>query len=356
MIAALTLLMALQTPTQDKVDFMHIASNLKFQHPVSWQVKKVKDDFQISIPLKGAKDTARLDIFAVSFMADPEVWENSQRYFAEQLKQTIKGKSREELLGVPLLLYKLQETETPARKITLSGLVYAATEYKMQFRLTAPESSFEEAEYEFRQVLQSFSTVDGKLPEPERPGRATEAPATGKKPFRVPEKTTTALGNTSKPEPIKIVIGPSKFETVVAGKAVELCAPEGWSFEKGTNGVVTAKYANLQGSLEIDMHSSLDSPKLSVALIRKAATLLDEFTVVKRREETKPTDTTAGAKSTRILRFGVGKSGDFTQVLAGAEKGEFYWTLVFRSAGAISPETLKSIDAFVNGASIERKP
>lgn len=356
MIAALTFLMAIQAPAQDKVDFMHVASNLKFQHPVSWQVKKVKDDFQVTIPLKGSKDTARLDIFAVSFMADPEVWENSQRYFAEQLKQTIKGRSREELLGVPLLLYKLQETETPARKITLSGLVYAATEYKMQFRLTAPESSFEEAEFEFRQVLQSFSTVDGKLPEPERPGRATEAPATGKKPFRVPEKTTTALGNTSKPEPIKIELGTVRLETVVAGKTVELCAPEGWSFEKSTSGLVAAKFSGLPGSLEIEMHSSLDSPKLSVALIRKAATLLEEFTVVKRREETKPTDTLAGAKSTRIIRFGVGKSGDQTQILAGAEKGEFYWTLVYRVSGALLPEHQKTVDAFVNGTSIERKP
>jgi len=199
--------------------FEFAATNLKFNHPANWSVKKVKGDYQFTIPLPNG-ETGQLNLFAVSFMAEPEVWESAQKYFAEQQKLRILESSRAEILGVPMLLYRLQETATPKRKITLSGLVYAATEFKMQFRLTAPESVYPDLDFQWQELLQSVGTIDGRLPEPERKGRATEAPAAKPKPLVVPDRSLTRLGSGDDPQKPKVEQVRAKVTT--GGKDVEL--------------------------------------------------------------------------------------------------------------------------------------
>lgn len=348
----LAALLMVQNQAQPLV-FNHTATNLRFSYPQTWKVKKVKDDFKFTIPLAESKSTAELDLYAVSFMAAPDVWENAQKYFAEQLRQTIVSQGREEILGVPLMVFKLQETLTPQRKITLSGIIYAATEFKMQFRLTAPEDAFADAEYEFRNALQSITTIDGKLPEPERPGRATEASAGKKKPLSTPDKPITPLGPSGKSA--ADVIGPVKLECTVANRAVELCAPKGWVLTAKESGV-TATHPEIPGEILIQTRSELDSDPANRALMQASLDDLKSFSKVNRREETAPKTGSAGSKFAYVMRQGEIEGKPKQHFHAVSAKNQFYWLAAAQFDGALNAKQLQILTGFFAGASVEIKP
>lgn len=334
--------------------FQHNPTNLKFSHDPKWQIKKTKDDYKVTIPLGEGKGTAQLDIYAVSFMAEPEVWENSQKYFAESLKQSILDRKREEILGVPLLLYKLQETATPERKITLAGLVYAATEFKLLFRLTAPESSYPDAEYVWRQALQSMATVDGKMPQPETPGRATEASAAKKKPFSVPDRPVTAL-TANAPRPTKVELGDRVGDIKVGASISELRLPKGWTATIDGSKVVL-KHADSGLTLSGEGFSTLDSPQMPVALLRAASDSLGQFSVVSKRDESLPKTNRVGGRAARIIRTGTSASGPLVQTLVGIEKGDRYLILTASADKTMVPKQSAALAELMAGASIEPKP
>jgi hypothetical protein len=334
------------------VTFTHAATNLKFNHPATWKFRKIKDDFRFTVPIKD-KVTGQLDIYAVSFMAAPEVWENAQTYFAEQQRLKILKSAREEILGVPLLLMQMQETATPERKITLAGIIYSATEFKMLFRLTAPEADFAEAELIWRDALQSLATLDGKLPEPERPGRATEASAGNKRRIDTSDRTITRLGD-GKNETGQPRIGPVKLDLKVANREVQMAAPEGWTLTlKGEQ--VAATHPNLGGELLLDVRSTLDSAPLSRAFFESSSNRLSLFQAVQRRTETRPTANAAGAIAVRLLREGIAaEGGELSVFQAGAEKAEFYWIGELRSAKRLTAQQIKLLESFVAEASVEK--
>jgi hypothetical protein len=352
--AALAFIAALAFAGQDQTRTLaYTATNLKFDHSTTWQIKKVKDDYKIIIPLGIGKDSATLDLFAISFMAAPEVWEGTQEYFAKDQKLTVLSKSREEILGVPMLLFKLQDGQSAEKKTTLAGIIYAASEYKLLFRLTAQESVFPEAEIEFRKALESLATIDGVMPQPERPGRATEASAGKRKPFRVEERPITALGpNGTEKRPA--VIGKNAIAQSVAGLSVELRGPKEWRFEV-IEGALKATHPQLAGDIRITLFSIRDSVAMPQALSKATIDALARFDRVSIREETPRTVGLPETKTIRVYREGVSGGKPMSLIQAGGEKGEFYWLLEHSQTAALDAKTRKLIDGLILSLSIEMK-
>lgn len=333
--------------------FNFAATNLKFQHAANWQIRKVKDDFRITIPVKDGQN-ATLELFAVSFMAAPEVWEDAQKFFAEQQRLRILRQQREELLSVPLLLFRLQETATPDRKITLSGLVYAATEFKMQFRLTAPEAIFPDAEFIWREALQSMGTIDGRLPKAEQPGRATEAPASKRRRLEAPNREIQRLesGGTTSAAKIEQVT----VEATVANQKVVLGTPKGWTLTPKEDGTIHAAHPELEGAAVLRLSSTLEGPTAQRQLSDRASATLADFVAVARRAETSPRVNAAGARASRLIREGDDAKGPRALFLASGEKGTLTWLLEYSFAGKLSKAAESLLDTLVAGTSVEPAP
>ncbi len=337
---------------QKKAEFVHSPSNLKFTIPGEAKTSKKKDDWTIILPLGSNGDAATVQIFAVSFMAVPEVWESAQKYFAEQQKLIVLGQWREEIGGVPLLLARMQNLNDFGRSVTISGLIYAATEFKLAYRLTASESSIADAEAKWKEVLLSMRPIDGKMPEAERPGRATEAPATKKKPPKIPENKRVTIGSSISPG-TELAIGPVKLSLSVAGKPVQLCVPDGWKANLGESGLVTAVHALTGLTVVIRTHSTLESLSMTSSLMALASSTLGRFSSVSSRTESRPALNSAGANVIRIMRSGTSVDGPPVQYLAGGEKGDLFWLLEFQSSALLSPQLSLVYDSLIGGMSLE---
>ncbi len=337
---------------QKKAEFVHSPSNLKFTIPSEAKISRKKDDWTIILPLGSNGDAATVQIFAVSFMAAPEVWESAQKYFAEQQKLIVLGQNREEIAGVPLLLARMQNLNDFGRSVTISGLIYAATEFKLSYRLNASESSIADAEAKWKEVLLSLRPIDGKMPEAERPGRATEAPATKRKPPKIPENKRVPIGAATAVEK-GFDIGIVKLSITVAGKPVQLCVPDGWKASLGETGFVSAVHPLSGLTIIIRTHSTLESPSMTSSLMSLASTTLERFSSVTSRTESRPVLNNAGASVIRIIRSGKSADSLPVQYLAGGEKGDLYWLLEFQSSVPLTTQLTLVYDSLIGGMSLE---
>lgn len=346
--ASLLLSLTFARVPQAKV-YEHTPTNFKFSIFGQSNLTKKKGDWTITFPVGSSNTNVTLYVFAVSFMAEPEVWEGAQKYFAEQSKATVLSQTREEILGVPMLVTKMQEVITPERKVTISALIYSQSDLKLSFRLVAPEAVFGEAEQKYQEILQSLATIDGRLPKPEVPGRTPEAPATKNK--GIPEVARTTIG--AGPSETKFTIGPVRHATTLAGKPVHFCAPKDFVLEPGPDGRILAGHPELGMKLEVELGSSLDSSTLSQVLASKSTSSLAKFDVVKLRSEGRPKPNAAGATFVVIRRQGTGKDGNLYQIIAGAEKGDYYWHLELFSSQPLTKRQSELLDQFILGASVE---
>lgn len=337
----------LQAP-QTKL-YEHTPTNFKFSIAGTSSITKKKGDWTITFPIGSAKTSATLHVFAVSFMAEPDVWEGAQKYFAEQSKATVLSQSREEILGVPMLVTKMQEVVTPNRNITISALIYSQSDLKLFFRFVAPEAVFSEAEQKYHEILQTLATIDGRLPKPEIPGRTSEAPATKNK--GIPEVPRTPIGASA--SEAKVITGPVTMGAKLAGKPVQLCVPKDFVLEPGQEGKILASHPELGMKIEIELGSSLDSSALTQILAGKSSSGLARFEVVRLRSEGRPKPNAAGASFVVIRREGTGQAGPLYQIIAGAEKGDFYWYFDLFMSQPLSKRQSDLIDSLILGSSVE---
>lgn len=335
--------------------YEHFPSNLKFTLAGPSKFAKKKGDWILTFPAGSGKGQATLEIFAVSFMAHPDVWEITQKYFVEQQRMNLLLQTREEILGVPLLLAKMQETATTERKITLSGLIYAASDFKFAFRLTAPEDHWPDAESKWRETMLTLATIDGQLPVPETPNRKSEVPASKNKPVRPPENNRTTIGSGGAGAPM-IVLGEVAQPCTTAGKKVVLRAPKGWTLAAEGDATVTASHPEFGVPIRFTVASTLDSPSMQRALAAAARQALERFQSVRLREESLPKTNAAGAVLVRILREGTTAEGAVVMIQAGGEKGDYYWLAEVALPARPGRRQAELLDALLHGASVEPAP
>lgn len=299
--------------------------------------------------------TAKLEIFSALYDDTPELWETIQSRANEQLKREVQKQWREEILGVPLLLTKIGYDDVGQPTTVLTGLVYSRTPRKMQFRLTAPTDQYADAEYAFRQALQSLHTIAGEMPQPEDPNHPLDKSAYA---APTPQKATkiTSL-EAPKPNGGKIVKGAVALPVAFGERKAVLTFPAGWTGTQAADGSVALTHPGLNGSVTVTLFSSLDSDAPQSAILKASAASLDQFKSVSDRKEVAAETSLAGASTDAIWRTGVTAAGPLLTCDAVGATGDYYWMAKFRrEGGALTVDERKLLDLLIDGMSLDPTP
>jgi len=349
-IAAASLCLAQTPQTPQTKSFKNYEFGLMFEYPATWQMTEKKGDTKFVIPLDNGI-TATVDIHSVTFNADTEIWRYVQKDIVVQMKRQVLEQLEEEILGVPLLTTRSRYTEKGTPVVNLSGLVYAATNRKMLFRLAAPESVFGDAESKWRNVLQSIRTTSGQKLKPEDPNRKID-PKELKNVQTKPVKVTRIEGG--KKSEIEVQKGEVTVPITVANRAVVLRLPAGWQGEVTSDNQIVLKNPDLNEPLRVSIFCTLDSDPPAKSLFRVSSKSLDLFTDVTKREEPAPAKNKGGATVQVVWRWGKSSSGDLATCESTGLLGEFYWMFAYKSTSSSAAADKKLIDALIKTMTVEQ--
>lgn len=359
-------------PSQDPATsqtktYENSAIGFSIRYPSEWQATEKSDEAWFRIPLKEGAGVAALHIVATRFNADSDIWQKSQENINKQMGLEVVRQWKEEILGVPLLLTSVRggpgkmaaaikavpglPGDQPL--LTLVGLVYSASNQKMLFRLTAPESHFSEAELAFRKTLESLRTSNGQLPTPEDPTRKPEVIPTAGPSGELPP-TRTPIGTAPAPSAgTKTERAPKVYETEGAARKVGFYYPEGWTVEAKEDGSTVLKHDATGFTLGLAIRSTLDSEPPMRALLRASSESLRNFDEVVSRDESKPRKNAAGAMVTRIWRTGKNANGPLVSLEGVGSLGANYFLIRWSGEGALDPERVKLVQSLLDRASVE---
>lgn len=276
------------------------ALGLIFEHPTAWTVKNERYSTDFSFPLADGT-TAVVQLFRTSFRQEKAAWQQIQTDINGQLKRRVARQWEEQILGVPLLMTKIEYSEGGKDVAALIGLLYTATQDKLNFRLVASAGAIDEAEAAWRNVMLSLRTTNGELPIAEDPTRPLPNPVvsgTGR-------PITTLKPGEGPVEPVR-TSNVSKVTKFGAELAVFL--PEGWTLE-AKEGKMTLLNSSLKGSVELQLFSggrSLVEPTVRAA----SKESFEQFSVVTVREDQALALTKAGCAVAGMLRSGTTKEGE----------------------------------------------
>jgi len=339
-----------QPPVPSKTKtFANYEFGLTFEYPSTWQATTKKGDTKITIPLENGV-TGTVDIYAVTFNADTEIWRYVQKNIVLQMKRQLVEQQEEEILGVPLLTTRSRYDDKGTPTVSLSGLIYSATPRKMLFRLTAPESVFSEVESQWRGVLQTVRTTSGKPLSPEDPNRKVDP----KEYKNVPTKPVkvTRIEGTKKKEG-EIHKGEVAVPVKVSNRSAVLRIPEGWQGEVTGDGEITVRHPELSEPVRVLVFFTLDSEPPSRTLFKASSKSLDLFTDVTKRDEPPPSKNKGGATVQVVWRWGKSSAGDLTTCEATGLLGEFYWMFAYKSSGSAGAVDRKLLDSLIATMSVE---
>jgi hypothetical protein len=336
---------------------------LSFAHPTTWLLetpndsksvkaakkKKKKDGDMVDfrIPLTGAVDDADLQIMRASFSGTADTWQTVQTDANKNLHRQVERQWQQEILGVPLLLTKINYTENGNNRTTVTGLLYNESASKLLFRLTGPTSDFDKAQYEFDQAMQTLRTTNNELPKAQDPyhpvAKVTKADLKGlKHPLFV-----ASTVHSYKVAPVAVPL-------TVSTKKIEVRVPEGWSASHLEASSFELQSAALPYPIMVRVASSLDSEPAGTALLNASAASLSEFTSVKRREDTTANVNVGGCTVTSIWRTGTGSKGPLVTMEAAGSQGDFYFVATCHpSTDASNLTQRKAIDELLHAISIK---
>lgn len=320
-----------QVPTTQRVDLAQIG--LSFDAPKEWEVTydRRSRDYSIVVPVPDSSDAkARLVISPVNFRAEKDVWQLSQATFHKNAKREIVRQWEEELLGVPLLLTKVNWNVRSVAQTEVVGLHYADSPRKMMFRLTAAAEDFDKVNFVWRNALLSLRTFDGKAPQANDPNRPFDPKVKPELPTRPPVRNTVDSVNRPATN-ASLTKGDGSFDLEVARRAVVLRYPTAWKVE-ANNGVLTLTHPNVANPVRVTVSSTLDSDPAPRALFRQASQTLADYTKVERRDEILPRPNAAAATLASVWRRGPSANGTLFTLDATVANGEFYLLAGFRSS------------------------
>jgi hypothetical protein len=297
--------------------------------------------------------TANLEIYSALWDQTPDLWESVQNDANKQLNRTVVKQWREEILGVPLLLTKIAYDDAAGHEVGLTGLVYSRTPYKMQFRLTAPDTDYDAAEFELRQALQSLRTTQGDMPQPEDPNHPLDKTAYTSV-VNTPPRDLVMVA--PKPDTAKAKKGDVSVPLTVADRKILLTMPTGWTSEVATDGSVTLHNPAVAGTITVTLASTLDSDPPQAAVLKASAQSLDMFAKVDKREEKSSDFSGAGATTNTIWRWGTGEKGIMTTCEAYGATSDLYWLLRYHLDSAATPSEIKAVDALIDCMSADPAP
>ncbi|MCH7944549.1 MAG: hypothetical protein IIC73_00830 [Armatimonadetes bacterium] len=296
--AAFAILGALPSAQETKA-YRDDVLGLIIQHPVSWSVKKRKYDTLFEFDLAdGGK--ASVQLFRTFFRKDAERWQELQREVSEQMGRRMARQWVEHILGVPLLLSRIQYTGQEGDRTVLVGLLYTATREKMNFRVNSTAEGAEEAEKAWRVALMSLRTTSGELPVAEDPT----------KPLPGPEETvkgqTVSTLRVQQPQGFPVRTA-NVAHLARLGRQMNVFMPNGWSLETDED-TVCLKHDKLKGNVRMSVQVGGRS-QLTEVLRSAVRGSFNRFALVMLRDEPRGALTKAGAFVVSSLRVGESETG-----------------------------------------------
>ena len=325
---------------------------LAMNHPKDWQISPVGKtrDLKVLIPIQGSSQMALLELFGIPFNSEREVWQLGQKAINERMKREVMRQWEEELLGVPLLLTKINFVDKTGPQILMTGMVYSRTAKKLMFRLSAAPDDFDKAEFIWRETMNTFRTSQPWAPED--PNQKPDPKA----PIKNPLPAVITKPNSLDSE-VKMVKPPVAVETTVAGRKVELRIPGEWAGKLQEDGSIVLTNPEVGGPVKINMASSLDSDPPQRALLAASSKTLNDFQKVSKRDESLPAKNKAGAMLSSVWRTGLSGQGDLFTCDANVFVSDFYALASFRSTnpGKIGADR-KLIEALLQHMTIQIVP
>lgn len=381
MTALAVLVIAGQTPTpQDPgtQTFTDPALGLTFTHPATWvrvatptptqssggkkpiipnpfkkkAAPKKPEEGTVTFSLPGANGSApaELTIVRASFSGAPEKWQQIQADANKNQKREVEKQWQQEILGVPLLLTRIGYTKDGVATTTVTGLLYNAAAYKLLFRLTGPTASFDNAQFEFTNAMETLRTTDDSLPKTQEPDKPVDPPAGPP----TPESKHTLF---AKPKNAPQV-APVSLAVSVGSKKVSLRVPEGWTLEKVEGDVATLRHKDVKAPVTVKLYeTATSSSRPTEALMAAANATFDQFKTVALREDTPGTPNKAGNPMLAVWRKGTGASGPMEAVDAVVVAGDYFFLVACRpTPGSDKTTERKTVQGLLDAIGLEPMP
>ena len=380
-LTALTVLLsAAQDPTPQTPGvqtFTDTALGLSFTHPGTWtrvavpppapepggrkpiipnpfkkkSPPKKPDEGTVVFSIPGANGAApsELTIVRASFSGAPEKWQQIQADANRNQKREVERQWQQEILGVPLLLTRIAYTKDGTATTTLTGLLYNAAAYKLLFRLTGPTASFDAAQYEFTQAMQTLRTTDDTLPKVQEPDKPVAPPPGAPTPDQ-----KHALFQKPKAKP---KVAPNTLNVAVGDKKMLLRVPDGWTLDKFDGNTATLRNPEIKSPLTVKLFPIGTATPPTDALMAAANASFEEYKTVSLREDSPGTPNKAGNPTLTIWRKGEGKSGPLASVDAVVVVGDYYMLIAGRpTPGPDLDAEHKTIQSLIDVLGLEPAP
>lgn len=336
---------------------------LSFTYPKNWKFALKKTHAELTFPVNNGGSQAKLQILDANFRSTAEVWQNMQAEVVKTQRRTLAKQWDEVYLGAPML-YTLSEYEEKGFAMsTLSGLLYALTDPKFQFRMDVPKASYEEAETKIRAVLLTMRTDTGGEFLSEDPNK--ELP----KPLRKPTKERPFVAEVEKvapPVPAQQHVfkpqsapknpekGPLSVDTLLAGNPAKLLFAKGWT-ATNTEATVTLKHPNLPGEVKVQAHSVVTAPTPTKMFDSMMADDLKSFQKVESRLDAPMQYSRAGYAVVRAIRAGVVADRAVVSTVAVGSANDQYWVLTYTGSAADAKKSAGLLDGLIRTLALEVK-
>lgn len=346
-VALLAAILALLPAAQDTDTFTDSKLGLSFTYPKTWtkatpsapvetnnkKGKKGKKPAEpigqtFLIPLEGSSEPAELLVMRTAYSGSAEDWNLLQETSNKMQKREVARQWQQDILGVPMLLTRINFTEVAGSRTTLAGLFYTHSAEKLLFRLTASAGDFDRVQFEFMKAMETLHTVNGELPKQQIPDQeiVPEKPKEKVNPRDVPHELPTAQQN--KPKAPKVAKG---VPLVVGSTTINLVLPSGWTAKASPDGF-SISHPKCRLTVNAVIKPAGESDRPDTALQNIAGTRLADYEVVKLREDQVAKVNHLGCSIAWVSRIGSATAGGNLTTLDGyAVNGNYYLLMSTRS-------------------------
>lgn len=330
------------------IPYDHIPSGFQFSYPKEWKLAKSRDHITLTIPYDDVKRTAQIEVYAVTFWSEIQIWQTAQATASKTDKREIVKQWQEEILTVPMLFSRTQWTDKDGESITAdNSLIYAATRRRLAFRVVSKTVDWDRTEANFRTVLQSLKW-DGGIPKPLDPSKQEQE-------YFVPEgRSKETIWRIPAKLPVDPVKGDQTIEATASGIALLVRFATPWKSEGQDLGLA---HPDVSGAVIVKAYTAAESDPPGKALMKASANSLDAFTKVLKREEKGPLTNRGGSTYGVIWRQGTGKEGPLLSLDAVVSAGDYYVIVHWESNDPKASGRAKDrVFELVNSISVEVKP
>ena len=314
------------------------------------KAEKRPDDGMVTFRIPGGTGAApsELTVVRASFSDAPEKWQQLQADANRNQKRDVERQWQQEILGVPLLLTRIGYQQEGTPTTTVTGLLYNAAPYKLLFRLTGPTASFDAAQYQFTQAMETLRTTTDALPTAQEPGKPIAAPV-----VPGPDVKHAIFGRT-KTAPLE---APLALAVAVGGRKMRLRVPLGWTVDKADGDSAVLHDPAVKEGVTVKLYAAATAPRPAEALSAASNKTLEEFKTVDLREDAGGVPNRAGNPMMAVWRRGKGATGPYAAMDAVVAAGDYYMMFALRSKNVEDlGRERKAVQAMLDAVGLEPTP